>query len=357
MSSRYAILMIRRQGVGSYDPRMTGALVAQSQLLRSPPFDRALIGGTAALALGAGVLVVAEPGLFGLVLLLDLWLLGYHHVFSTFTRFVVDRAALREHRTLLTRWPAGIAGAVAVVGIGIGPWALVTIYLYWQWFHYVRQSWGIARAYQRTAGGSIPEPGPLFSAIFWAVPVWGILHRSHQDPDQFLFVDVWTLPVASFVADLAGVVAAILILVGVVSRARAWIRGDLPVAHTLMVLSHLSVFAVGYVVIDDIDTGWLTINIWHNAQYILFVWHANNRQVDRDRRAGFVHAICASNRIGWYLVASIVASTVIYGVLGLTLAAATSVIVYQVINFHHYVTDGRIWKTRRSSSRQRLDPA
>ncbi len=335
---------------------MTGTVVSESQLLRSPAFDGVFIAGTAALALSAGFLVVAEPALFGLVLLLDLWLLGYHHVISTFTRFVVDRATLREHRDLLTWGPVGIAAAVTVIGVGIGPWALVSIYLYWQWFHYVRQSWGIVRAYERKAAGPSPESSPLFTAIFYSVPVWGILHRSHQDPDQFLRVDVWMIPVPSFVVDLAGLVAAALVIVGLVSRGRAWMRGELPVAHTLMVLSHLCVFAIGYVAIADIDHGWLTINIWHNAQYVLFVWHINNRQAESAPKPGLAQRLCGTDRVGRYVAVSIVASTVVYGILGLTIAAAvTPVIVYQAINFHHYVTDSRIWKTRRPSAPQRLE--
>ncbi len=164
------------------------------------------------------------------------------------------------------------------------------------------------------------------------------------------------IPVPSFVVDLAGLVAAALVIVGLVSRGRAWMRGELPVAHTLMVLSHLCVFAIGYVAIADIDHGWLTINIWHNAQYVLFVWHINNRQAESAPKPGLAQRLCGTDRVGRYVAVSIVASTVVYGILGLTIAAAvTPVIVYQAINFHHYVTDSRIWKTNRAPATQRLE--
>lgn len=325
---------------------MTGIVVEHPQWLRGPRFDAGFIGGTAVVALGSALIVVSRPELFALVMVLDVWLLGYHHVISTFSRFLVDPATVRQHRDLLTWWPLGIAASVTAIGVGVGPWALATIYLYWQWFHYARQSWGIARAYERRAGGRLPESPMLFAAIFTSVPLWGILHRSHQSPDRFLLVDVWTVPVPGLVVDIAGAAALVLVAVGIGSRWRAWQRGQLPVAHSLMVVSHLVVFAFGYVVIDDIDTGWLAINIWHNTQYIAFVWHVNNRQAADD--PGLLHRLSGDGRLVPYLAVSVAASTAIYAVLGLTLAAAvTPIIVYQAINFHHYVVDGRIWRHRR----------
>ena len=36
-----------------------------------------------------------------------------------------------------------------------GSWFLATAYLYWQWFHYARQSYGIERAYRRKADKAV----------------------------------------------------------------------------------------------------------------------------------------------------------------------------------------------------------
>ena len=51
--------------------------------LREPRFDIAFILGLPAMALLTGVVVLAQPSLFPVVLLFDLWVLGYHHVIST----------------------------------------------------------------------------------------------------------------------------------------------------------------------------------------------------------------------------------------------------------------------------------
>ncbi|MGH6921619.1 MAG: hypothetical protein ACREJ0_28440, partial [Geminicoccaceae bacterium] len=59
------------------------ATVAPAGWLRSRSFDLGFIVGIAVLALGSGAIVVVRPNLFGFVLFLDLWLLGYQHVVAT----------------------------------------------------------------------------------------------------------------------------------------------------------------------------------------------------------------------------------------------------------------------------------
>ena len=62
--------------------------------IRGATFDYTLIIGVAAVALASGTIVVARPIWFPIVLFLDLWLLGYHHVVSTFTRLSFDKESL-----------------------------------------------------------------------------------------------------------------------------------------------------------------------------------------------------------------------------------------------------------------------
>ena len=62
-------------------------------------------------------------------------------------------------------------------------------------------------------------------------------------------------------------------------------RADLP--HRPTSLSHIAIFSAGYLLIDDINTGWLVLNIWHNLQYVLIVWMFNvNRFRKVSIRAG-----------------------------------------------------------------------
>ena len=94
--------------------------------LRTPSFDLVFIAGIAGIALLSGGLVVQEPRLFVPVLFLDLWLLGYHHVVTTFTRLCFDRESFRAHRFLVLWLPPLILIGVNLIAVGIGFWVLAS---------------------------------------------------------------------------------------------------------------------------------------------------------------------------------------------------------------------------------------
>jgi hypothetical protein len=325
--------------------------------LRNRTFDLNFIVGIAALGLVSGWAAMQSPVMFGVILLLDLWLLGYHHVISTFTRLCFDRQSLRRHWFLVFGLPPLVAlGVIAAAG-GIGIWVLATVYLYWQWFHYTRQSYGVAQIYRRKAGGAVIEGERLAKAVFYAVPVWGILYRSNQGPEKFLGLELKVAPVPDLAVDIAGAVALAMVAWWVVGRVVQWRAGRLPVAHTVYMLSHFTIFAVAYGLIESIDIGWLVVNVWHNAQYILFVWMYNNNRFDgrSDPSARFLSAISQSGRMWLYLAICFALSTLLYMSINSVVAALPLlIIVYQTINFHHYVVDGVIWKVRRKSLQKTL---
>ena len=325
--------------------------------LRTPPFDLTFIGGIAALALLSGAVVVHEPRLFGPILFFDLWLLGYHHVVATYTRLCFDRESFLTHRFLIVVLPFIVLGGVALLAWGIGLWVLASVYLYWQWFHYTRQSYGIAQVYSRKAGGLGAENQWLSKLAIYLVPLWGILHRSHQDPGEFLFVELKVIPVPEIAVKVAGLAAVMALIWWAVTRVQLWRRGRLPLAHTLYMLSHLGIFLVGYLVIDDLTYGWLVINVWHNAQYIGFVWLYNSNRFKNgiDPKAKFLSAISQQRNAWVYFLVCLVISTLMYSIIrGVTSALPMLIVVYQVINFHHYVVDGVIWKVRKPQLQRNL---
>ena len=127
-----------------------------------------------------------QPKLFPLVVVADMWLLGFHHVISTYTRLAFDSESFRTYRFLVLWLPLIVLlGTISLMGL-FGRWILPTIYLYWQWFHYTRQSYGIAQIYRRKAGALGEEPPLLTKAAIYLLPLWGILHRSWQKPATFL---------------------------------------------------------------------------------------------------------------------------------------------------------------------------
>lgn len=325
--------------------------------LSGPAFDRHFIVTAAAIAILSGMLVAAHPGLFVPVLLLDLWLLGYHHVVSTYTQLCFDRENFARRRWLIFGLFPAVFAAVAAIGVTAGIWLLATIYLYWQWFHYTRQSYGIAQAYRRAAGG-IADNEQLSRIVFYLVPLWGILHRAHQAPEFFLGLPVAHPPVPGWMVNTVAVLALAGLGWWIISRAMLWRDGRLPVGHTLYTISHFAVFYTGYVAISDINAGWIALNIWHNAQYIAFVWLQNNRRFGgsgaRPDGSLFLAWLSQRKNLWAYLGFCLAISTAVYAGLQMSLAdlagvAALLIIAYQTINFHHYIVDALIWRRPRQA--------
>jgi hypothetical protein len=317
--------------------------------IRDRTFDLWFIAGLAALALAVGATVIAAPALFMVVLFADIWLLGYHHVVATFTRLCFDRASAREHWALLTWIPLAILAGVILLVQTTGLWILTSVYLYWQWWHYTRQSYGVARIYQRKAGTVQSDDPRLHQLVMYGLPTWGILYRSHQDPGSFLGGPLWVVPVPEIAVTVVAVATILTLGWWLATRVAAWQRGELPPAHTLYVLSHVVVFAVGYLAIDDLTVGWLVVNVWHNAQYLLFVWlfNSNRYRGGLDPAAPWLSSLCQPENAARYLLVCLGIGVAIYGGIRTfvpTMAAA--VIISQAINFHHYVADALIWKAR-----------
>ena len=332
--------------------------------LRSEPFDVTLIGGTAALGLIAALAVGAEPRLFGPLLFADLWLLGYHHVVSTYTRLAFDAESFQRYRPLILWLPLAVLGIVAALALGVGTWTIPTIYLYWQWWHYTRQSYGVSQLYRRKAGGTGAAPWGMRGVIY-ALPLTGILYRSHQEPQAFLGLDLRFVPVPELLVEIAAAVAILTVAWWMLEMWRSWRAGRLAVAYHAYLFSHLTIFGVGYLALSNIDHGWLTINIWHNAQYVLIVWLFNNNRFQNrvDPRHHFLSTLSLRRNMVLYFAASLLISTVGYltlaGIFALVSFSAMPLvlIVYMTINFHHYIVDAIIWKVRKPRIRANLDVA
>ncbi len=155
------------------------------------------------------------------------------------------------------------------------------------------------------------------------------------------------IPVAQSVADAAGVVALAIFAAWVWQQIAAWREGKLAGAYALYMLSHVAVFTTGYVLIDDINFGWLAINIWHNSQYIGLVWMSNtNRfQAGVDLKAKMLSWMSQKrNWLAYFAICFAISTTLYIAILsGLALFGLTAItfalIAYQTINFHHYIVD------------------
>jgi hypothetical protein len=319
--------------------------------LLGPRFDHAFTSGIFLVAMALGLVAWAHPAALPGVLLVNLWLFAYPHVGSTYTRLVFDRASVREHWFLLFGLPPLVLGATAAVASWAGVAALTTGYFVWQTWHYTRQSYGIARAYRRARGAPAEGRDWPSDVVVFAFPAWGLLHRMSQAPTEFYWNPLRLPWVPGSVVVLAGVVATSALGVWAF---QTWRDGrSLLTAEGRFLLSHVAITSVSYLVIGEITAGWLFINIWHNAQYLLFVYAWNARRYRRGveperyvvswlsqpRRAlGYAAACFAVGSGGYFLLGEATAR------LALASALPVVLIVHHAVNFHHYLADTVLWK-------------
>jgi hypothetical protein len=334
---------------------LTGAPAPAIGWLRNPQFDFTLIVLAAVWALAAGAAIVVEPSWFWPILFLDVWMLGYTHVVSTFTRLAFDRESFRQHRMLLIPLPILVAAFTIAVALVVGEWLVATVYLYAQWFHYTRQSYGISRMYLRKANAVPASRDLVLDGVIYALPLWGILSRSHEQPSSFLGLPIYTFPVPAAMVYAVGAIAVVSIALWLLRELRLLGRRRADAPHSAYVASHIAIFTVGYLVIPDINAGWLVLNIWHNLQYVLIVWMFNagrfSKGIDPERR--FLSTISQPRNALIYALVCWAIGTILYFNINRALAVFSSsvlplsLLAYMTINFHHYVVDAVIWRRPR----------
>ena len=328
--------------------------------IRSEEFDKTLLVAPLFAGLAAAALVTANQRLYPILLVADLWLLGYHHVIATYTRLAFDTQSLKRNRFLAVDLLLVVTGVTMAVALTAGAWVIASAFLYLQWFHYMRQGYGIGRMYFRATPQGQVAGSRDWAADFvvYLVPVYGIAARTAAMGDQFLGMPVRAFVLPSVVVTSLGVLAAAAVLFWLARTIRAAFTDTIDFAYAGFIISHVVVFLMAYVVIDDVNAGWLCINIWHNFQYVLVVWMANVKRYAGgiDSAARLLSTISQSGRVMAYFATCLVITTVVYllliqfttFVLGGGLAVSLGV--YMGINFHHYVVDALIWKRKRAAA-------
>jgi len=333
-------------------------VAAPRTYIRSREFDSTLLAAPILAGLVAALVVTADPRLYPFLLLADLWLLGYHHVVATYTRLAFDTQSLRRNRMLAVDLLVYVTLATLAVAMTAGAWVIATAFLYLQWFHYMRQGYGIARMYYRaTPGGQTSGVRDVAADfVIYLVPIYGIAARSATMGQTFLGLPVKPLVLPDPIVTLLGVMAAAAAIAWVVKTMRAAMNETLDLQYTAFIASHIAIFLVAYVFVDDVNTGWLAINIWHNFQYVLVVWMSNAKRYASgvDPTARFLSRLSQPGRVTMYFACCLAITTIVYAivdrftVLVLGGGMAVTIGIYMGINFHHYIVDALIWKRRKT---------
>ena len=194
----------------------------------------------------------------------------------------------------------------------------------------------------------------LDSAALFLPVLAGVLHRSAQGWTAFLTLDIRMIPVPDVVAKVAAGAAGLAVLVWAGRQAQRAITGDLALPHALFVVTHVAVFGVGYALIPDLSQGWIALNVWHNAQYLLIVWmyNVNRFREGETATAPLLSAMSQPNAWPRYVFVIYATATILFaviaGVPGVKVLTVPVVLLFsQTLNFHHYIVDALIWKVRR----------
>lgn len=333
---------------------MDAAHAAPPATLAEPAFVRWFVVWVPLAALALAAAVWLAPSLWPYVMLADLWLLSFPHVASTFSRTAFREQDRRAFRWTLVALPLVSLAICAGVARGLGLATLNAGYFFWQSFHYVRQGRGMYRALRHAHGR--PPSDPLADGAMYSAALWGLTHRLVQHPRTFLGVELALPRIDPRIEWACALLAALTFVAYVLRELRAIAaeRERYPAAPLLYVLTQVLLFFVSYVLIESATIGWIAVNVWHNAQYLLFVHAWNQRRFFGATRAemGPLARLVAPGR-GWhfYLAFALIGAVAYRGAGALSdlaapwwSAAAIYLVIAQAINLQHYIADMVLWR-------------
>lgn len=336
------------------------------------PFPDLLIGAGGAYLLSIPLLFLAASGAlasdwsFTPIWIIAILINGPHYG-ATLLRVYAQREERRRY-ALFAVWGTLLFAALFVVGLYeayVGA-LIVTVYFSWSPWHFAGQNYGISLMFLRRSG---IEVSPLAKRLLHASFVLSfvlallVLHAKlstglHAPPRGVLYTDpvllridiprliAGSLFVSCGIAYLVSVVGAISIL-----RRRATARQLLPVVS--LILCQALWFVVPAVL--DVTQAWSARSlafaaIWfsaaHSAQYLWITFHYAKRNAAGVRLRDFLLKTTLAGN----------AAIVIPGILFAPMLLGTSLIweeglstlVFAVINLHHFMLDGAVWKLRDS---------
>jgi hypothetical protein len=327
----------------------TAAARPAGRFLLGPWADFVVLGPGFTLAISAlmagltaaGQLATASSVAFALTLMF----VGPHYA-ATYRRAFASRAILRAHPMVTLVAPLVLLGwAVAAVRwpdtAGL---AFFGTYVVWSGYHYSGQSLGLAMLYPLRQGARLDAREkrliafPLY--LSWLISLLGLLgpgaaarNPAYQLTRAALLsspLPAW-VPIAGGLA-IAGSLSSVALLA--VRRRRAGM--PLPRAVWAVVITQLSWFGIGLA--NPFFTVVL-VPIFHGAQYLAITsWHQT-----RGRSPAFfaLYAVTVLS-LGLLINPGLAALGRAWG--GHTPVVAAAVIA--LLNLHHFLMDGRIWRLR-----------
>lgn len=312
-----------------------------------------------------GYFVYFNPSFLELVITLNLWLLGYHHLVSTYSRIAFDWQSVKENWKFVFLLPILVLSCVyGIFKLGGVIW-IGSIYLYWQWYHYTRQSEGVSKAFGMKSDDKSIINDKLHRFLFYIIPILCLLMMVSRNNQMFFGSSFFSIPLSNELRYFIGVTIALLTIFASFRIILFAKSQRVTLFYAVYLLSHFAIYIVAYVAIDKITTGWLVINIWHNTQYIAIVWLFNTNRfksgINPKHRLISYLSQPEPGRILIYLLSFILLTLLFYGFVNIgaeyiigTTGLPAILIIYSTLNFHHYIVDSQIWKLRKKTISKNL---
>ena len=356
---------------------------AEKPWMIAPGLDLVLFLGVTLLTLIPWVVadVLHYPGWY---VILGVGIANGPHLISTWTRVYLVPGERFKYPVRYWLIP-GLALAFAIAADaqgGLLQRLIRSVIFYWATWHFVAQSWGVLRIYQRKHGAAERTEARLEKALIFLPAFFCALHRLFTGPWMLFNVEVIHVrPPALLVNGLGALIVAIaavyiwVFLQGSIRQEPSEGSLNLPrrlrwaklssanaisrpthewVRPAYLVLNFFG-FAMPFLVIKDGDAAFAAAALWHAVQYIAIVWLFNARRYARgvDPQARLMSWVSQRGRALAYMGLIGVCAAVVYMVaFGVSFFVSRrfediALTFWTGFTLGHYYLDGTIWKSRK----------
>jgi hypothetical protein len=299
--------------------------------------------------------VLAVPGVY---VLAGVAIVNGPHLISTWTRVYLPRAERFKRPVRYWVIPALAAAFAVTCDVQGGMWLRLvrsTIF-YWATWHFMAQSWGVLRLYQRKHGAAEGLGAKLEKALIFLPAVFCALHRLYTGPRTLFGIEVLHVRPPALLVNALGALIVVLVAVYVglwIARLRSH------AAHEYLRPVYLACnflgFAMPFLVIRDGTSAFAAAALWHAVQYVAIVWLYNRRRWSRgvDPGARVVSWVSQPGRSLAYMGLIAVCAAVVYSIAFVVSRIAgmsfqdLAMTFWTGLTLGHYYLDGVIWKSRR----------
>lgn len=338
---------------------MMRSLIGRS--LVNPWIDYPLIGG--AITIPIFIAIYFFPGLTpaeGHITLRSFLLINGTHFAASTLRLYTKPGARKEFPFLSWGFPVI---CLAAVGFGLA-WPAVgrnitALYFTWSPYHYAAQTYGLAVMFAMRSGARLDTRDKW--QMWWVclLPFLYAFMTSTQGGLSWFVSREWLATVPALWIGYKGLVGLVTVGTFLLPVSLFWqlhrMRGrNVPLISLVLQVTN----GIWWLGTDYLSAWWWTA-MFHSIQYLIVVVdrHVADQMARTDRRGPLHRPVFYA--AGFYGVSFVIAVVIFFvvplGYVGLGFNATQSfVMMTMVINLHHFIVDGFIWRTRPATKKPEL---